>query len=102
VDHFSGELGWADLAASLSGLSQESQQSVCMSHRNVRAVGDKAMIATLSFAIILMLALDVFDLVSMANHTFALTTGLKALASSLIFVLICHRMLRKRLDAPSK
>ena len=51
-----------------------------MRERDRRTVGDKAMIAVLSFAILLGLGFGVFAIVSMATHTFDVRTGLRALA----------------------
>jgi hypothetical protein len=59
--------------------------------------GDKAMIAALSFAIILALALGVFTVVSMAMHTYDVRSGWRALVGFAIFILISYGAIRKRL-----
>jgi hypothetical protein len=61
------------------------------------STGDKAMIAALSFAIVLALALGVFTVASMATHTYDVRNGWKALAGLATFALISYGALRKRL-----
>ena len=69
-----------------------------MKRKRDRTTADKAMIAVLGFAIALIAALAMFDVVSMATHTFDRKTDTKALVGFAIFALICYRALHKRMD----
>ena len=72
-----------------------------MRPKHIRTTAEKLMIGVLWFAIFLMTALAVFDVESMATHEFDRRTGTKALVGSAIFILICYRALRKRIDDAS-